>query len=72
MITILFTVAMLVIFGKILGLAIKATWSIFKIIFNIVILPITLIILVIEGLMYVAFPALIVIGLLVLFRTRRI
>jgi len=67
MINFLFTLLMIAIFGKLLWFAIKATWSITKILFSIVFLPLVLIILVINGLLALAFPILIVVGIISLF-----
>jgi hypothetical protein len=54
---------MFVVFGKILWFAIRATWGISKIVFSVVLLPIFLIGLVIKGLISLAFPVLILIGI---------
>lgn len=67
MLTLLFFVLLLSIFGKILGFAIRATWGISKIVFSVVLLPLFLIGLVLKGLMSVALPVLIVIGIVSLF-----
>ena len=70
MLTVLFMIMMLVVFGKMFGFALKATWGITKIIFSIVLLPIFLIALVFMGLMWIALPVLIVIGLISFFTGR--
>lgn len=67
MLGLLFTILMIVVFGKIFGFALKATWGITKIIFSIVLLPIFLIALVFMGLIWIAFPVLLVIGIVSLF-----
>ena len=64
MLTLLFGICMLVLFGKLLVFGIRAAWGISKI------LPIILIALVAGGLLYIAFPILIVLGLISLV-TRR-
>ena len=66
MIELLFAILMFVVFGKILFFAIKATWSITKILFTVVLLPFILVVLAFAGLLYIAFPALIIIGLIAL------
>lgn len=66
MLTISFTIMMFVVFGKIIGLAFRATWGITKVLFSIVFLPVTLILLVLGGLMSVAFPVLIIVGIVAL------
>lgn len=63
MLTILFTILMFVVFGKILLFAIRATWGISRIVFSVVLLPIFLIGLVLKGLISLALPVLILIGI---------
>lgn len=70
MLTVLFIILMLVIFGKLFGFALKATWGLTKIIFSIVLLPLFLIALVFMGLIWIALPILIVIGLVSFFTCR--
>lgn len=70
MLSVLFMIMMLVVFGKILGFALKATWGITKIIFFIVLLPIVLIALVFMGLLWIAFPVLLMIGIISIFACR--
>lgn len=67
MIELLFAILMFVVFGKILFFAIKATWSITKILLTVVLLPFILVVLAFAGLFYIAFPVLIIIGLIALF-----
>lgn len=67
MLTILFTILMLMIFGKIFGFAIKAAWGISKIICTVVLLPLILIGLVFAGLIGIAFPILLVVGVVSIF-----
>ena len=64
MLTFLFWILMLLTFGKILKFAIKATWGISKICFSIILLPLALIGLVLKGMIILAFPILIVIGVI--------
>lgn len=63
MLTLLFIFLLFVVFGKLLALSIKATWGITKIIFTLVCLPVILIVLVIGGLIYIALPILIIVGI---------
>ncbi len=63
MLTIIFLLLMIVVFGKLIWLAIRAAWGITKVLFSIVFLPIILIILALSGLMVVALPVLIIVGL---------
>lgn len=67
----LFVILLLVIFGKLLSLALKAAWSITKILFSVVIFPLVLIMLVAAGLMYVALPVLVIAGIVVFLLGRR-
>lgn len=63
MLTILFLLLMIVVFGKLVWLAIRAAWGVTKVLFSIVFLPIVLIVLALSGLMVVALPILIIVGL---------
>lgn len=62
MLTLIFLVLMITIFGKIIGLACKATWGLTKILFTVVLLPVFLVVLVIAGFMYIALPVLVIVG----------
>lgn len=64
--TLLFIILMLSVFGKLAGLAVRATWGITKICFRLVFLPLALIAMAVCGLMYIALPVLVVIGIVVL------
>ena len=68
MLTLLFSIMMLIIFGKLFIFALKASWGIVKIIFTIVLLPVILIGLVFAGLMYIAVPVLVIIGIVSLIK----
>ena len=63
MLSLLFTICMIWVFGKLLFFGIKAAWGISKFVVTIVLLPLILIGLVVGGLIYIAFPILIVIGI---------
>ena len=67
MLTIIFLLLMIVVFGKLIWFAIRAAWGITKVLFSIVFLPIVLIVLALSGLMVVALPILIIVGLAALF-----
>lgn len=62
MLSLLFTILLIVIFGKLLIFGVKAAWGISKLLVTVVLLPLTLIGLVIGGLLSLAFPILIVVG----------
>lgn len=63
MFTLLFIILMFAVFGKLFIFGLKATWGITKILFAIVFLPLILVCMVVGGLIYVAFPILLVVGL---------
>ena len=63
MLTLLFVICMFGIFGKLIGLAFKMTWVIAKVLFTLVFLPVILVGLAMGGLLVVAFPLLIVVGI---------
>lgn len=63
----IFWILMLAVFGNILMFAIRMTWGITKVLFSLVLLPLTLVVLVLGGLLRIAFPLLAVIGLISLF-----
>lgn len=67
MFTLIFMILLFSIFGKLLGLSVKAAWGITKVLFTLVLLPVILIALVIGGLIYIAFPILIIVGIAALF-----
>lgn len=70
MLSIIFAICMFIIFGRLLVFGIRAAWGIAKVLCTIVLLPIILIALVFSGLIYIAFPILIVIGLVSVFAVR--
>jgi len=67
MLELLFIVLMITIFGKMFIFGMKATWGITKIIFSLVLLPIALIGLVVGGLVSLALPILLVVGVVSMF-----
>ena len=70
MVTIVFFILMLMIFGKLLIFGIKAAWGISKFLLTVVLLPVILIGLVIGGLFLFFLPILLVIGVVSLFTSR--
>ena len=70
MLEILFAICMLWVFGKLLIFGIKAAWRISKILVTVIFLPAILIGMVIGGLIYIAFPVVLVIGIIGLFKTK--
>lgn len=69
MITAIFVILMIAVFGKILKVALKASWALVKVVLGLGILPIALIVLAIVGLVKFALPILIIIGIVVLIKT---
>lgn len=63
MLTLIFVILLFVIFGKILGLAVKAAWGISKIVCTVVLLPLILVGLVLKGLIEIALPVLLIVGI---------
>ena len=63
MLTLLFIILMFLIFGKLIGFAVKAAWGISKVVCTIVLLPLFLIGLVFAGLVGIALPILLVVGI---------
>ena len=70
MLTILFTICMFWIFGKILVFGIKAAWGLSKLLFTVVLLPFVLVGMVLGGLLFLAFPILLTIGIVFLLASR--
>ena len=70
MLTLLFSICMLWVFGKIFILGVRAAWGISKFLLTVVFLPVILIIMVAGGLISLSFPILIVIGIVGLISSR--
>lgn len=68
--TLIFIILMLIVFGKILKFAIKAAWGITKIVVSVVLLPLILVGLALSGLIIVAIPVLVVVGIIALIKLR--
>ena len=64
MLTLVFICLMIGIFGKLIGLAFKMTWGIAKVLFTLVFLPFVLIALTIGGLVTIALPLVVVVGII--------
>lgn len=67
MLELLFAVLMITIFGKLFIFGVKATWGITKILVTVVFLPLILIGLVVGGLISLALPMLLVVGVISMF-----
>lgn len=70
MFTLLFIFCMFGVFGKLFCFGLKAAWGISKFVLNIVFLPLILIVMVAGGLLSVAFPLLLIIGVIGLVASR--
>lgn len=70
MLTLLFAICMLWVFGKLFFFGIKAAWGVSKFLLTLVLLPLSLILMVVGGLLSIAFPILIVVGIISLFTSR--
>ena len=69
MMTIFFFILFFMIFGKLVGFAFRAAWGIMKVMLYIVFLPVILVGMVMGGLIYIALPILLAVGLLSLLKT---
>lgn len=67
MLSLIFIILMFVVFGKILWFAIKAAWGMSKIVCSVVLLPLLLLGMLIIGLVELALPILLIIGVVSLF-----
>ena len=66
MFTIFFIALLLWFIGSVLRLAIRATWGVTKIVFSLVVLPVVAIVAAFAGLMTIALPELLVVGIITL------
>lgn len=64
MLSLLFAIGMIWIFGKLFFFGLKATWGITKFLVTIVLLPLALIIMAVSGMFYIAFFLLIAGGII--------
>ena len=70
MLTLLFIICMFGVFGKIFFFGLKAAWGISKFVLTIVFLPLILLVMVAGGLISIALPVLLVIGVVGLIASR--
>ena len=63
MLSLIFGILMILVFGKLIIFAIKAAWGLTHILLTVVLLPLVLIGLVAGGLMFLALPVLLIVGL---------
>ena len=67
MLSLLFTICMFWVFGKLLWFGIKATWGISKILLTVVFFPLILVGMALGGMIYLAFVILLIIGVAEIF-----
>ena len=68
MLTLLFVILMLAVFGKLRVFSLKASWGIAKILLTVVFLPVLLVGMAFAGLMVVALPAVLIVGAVMLLK----
>lgn len=64
MLSLIFAIVMILVFGRLLLFGVRAAWGLLKFLVFVVFLPLILIGLLIGGLIYIAFPLLIVVGII--------
>ena len=70
MLEILFTICMIWVFGKLFFFGLRAAWGLTKLLLVVLFLPVLLIGLVLAGLIYIAFPIVIIIGIVSLIKAK--
>lgn len=66
MLTAIFAVLMLLVFGELLWASVKLAWSAWKIVFSFVFFPIAMILMAVSGLIAAAIPILAIVGIVAL------
>lgn len=64
MLNFIFVILMLLVFGKLISFAIRATWGLTKIVLFLILLPVILIMMFFGGLVVLALPILVVVGII--------
>ena len=67
MLSIMFFILFMAVFGKMIGFAIRCTWGIFKTVMFLVFLPLMIVFMAIGGFIYLALPILLIVGVASLF-----
>lgn len=67
MLSLLFTICMFWVFGKLLWFGVKAAWGISKILLTVVFFPLILVAMALGGMIYLAFIILLIIGVAEIF-----
>ena len=68
MMTLLFLILFFIVFGKLAGFAFRATWSIVKVFLFMIFLPGIIVMMVLGGLIYIALPILVIVGIVSLLK----
>ena len=71
MLNFIFTIMMAVVFGRLLAFSVRFAWGIGRVLVTLLFLPLLLIGLAVRGLMYIAIPVLILVGISGLLGTSR-
>lgn len=71
MLNFIFTIMMAVVFGRLLAFSVRFAWGIGRVLVTLLFMPLLLIGLAVRGLMYVAIPVLILVGISGLLGTSR-
>ena len=66
MLTAIFAVLMLLVFGELLWASVKLAWSVWQIVFSFVFFPIAMILMAVSGLIAAAIPILAIVGIVAL------
>ena len=66
MLTAIFAILMLLVFGELLLASVKLAWSVWKIVFSFVFFPIAMILMAVSGLIAAAIPILAIVGIVAL------
>ena len=70
MLAFIFMVLLFMVFGKMLVFAVKAAWGVTKIVCTVVLFPLILIGMVVGGLIKIAVPVLLIVGVITLFMSK--
>ena len=71
MLNVIFTIMMAVVFGRLLAFSVRFAWGIGRVLVTLLFMPLLLIGLAVRGLMYIAIPVLILVGISGLLGTSR-
>ncbi len=67
MLSFIFVVLMLLVFGKLISFAFRAAWGLTKIVLFLILLPVILVLMFFGGLVFLALPILIIVGIISMF-----